>query len=88
MALNGLTPAERNRRVQQGRNLAALREERTGLSPEQFGAQIGVAGQTIRNLESGRGRPHVRVKSAIAAGLEMPMATIFPPERKRTAVPA
>ncbi len=88
MPSNGLSPAERNRRVQQGARLAALREERTGLSPEQFGAQIGVAGQTIRNLEAGRGRPHVRVKFAIALGLDMPMRTVFPPERIRTAVPA
>lgn len=82
MQSNGLSPAERTRRIEQGRHLAALREERTGLSPEQFGARIGVTGQTIRNLEDGKGRPQVRTKFAIAAGLDLPMAKLFPAERK------
>lgn len=89
-----LSPAERKRRIAHGQRLAALREERTGLSQEAFGLEIGVDGSTIRNIEAGRGsrHPHVRVKFAIAKGLDLPMAEVFPPDRQRvthrTAVPA
>lgn len=88
MRQKGLSKAERDRRAAQGRRIARLREERTGLSPEEFGRLINVDGGTIRNIEAGRGvrRPHVRVMFAIAQGLEMPMPEVFPPERDRQTV--
>lgn len=85
MTPSEISPAERKRRIAQGQRLAALREERTGLSPEAFGLEIGVDGSTIRKIEAGLGtrRPHVRVMFAVAKGLDLPMAEVFPPERSR-----
>lgn len=86
MSPTGLTKAERDRRLAQGQRVARLRISKTGLSPEAFGATIGVNGSTIRNIEAGRGprRPHVRTMFAIARGLEEEVFDLFPPERQRT----
>jgi len=84
MRQNGLSRAERERRVARGKRLARLREERTGLSPEAFGLSIDVDGTTIRNLEAGKvNSPQVRVRFAYARGLGLPMRHVFPSDLDR-----
>lgn len=66
-----------------------LREHRVnlGLSPEAFGARIGVSGMTVRRIEDGY---PLRVRTAflIAQELEVDVIHLWPPPATRRAVAA
>ena len=60
-----------------GNRLRIARIER-GMSPEQFGATVGVSGQTIRRLADGRQkRCTVRSMMLIAQGVGVPVGEMF-----------
>lgn len=54
-----------------------------GLSPEQYGIRIGVSGQTVRNVESGR-VPFLSTQKKFADAQELERGELFPrPTRRR-----
>lgn len=59
-----------------------IREHRLnlGLSPEAFGARVGVSGGTVRRIEDGK---PLRVRTAflIAKELGLPVIELWPPRR-------
>lgn len=60
-----------------GRRLYYARIE-SGLSPEQFGAQVGCSGMTIRRLEDGRlKRPTARTMMLISRQLGVSPRELF-----------
>lgn len=56
-----------------------IREHRInlGLSPERYGARIGVSGGTVRRIEAGMA-PTVRTMFLIASDMEVRVTDLFP----------
>jgi lambda repressor-like predicted transcriptional regulator len=62
-----------------GRRIAA-HLVKTGLSPEDFGNQVGLSGMTIRRLldEAAETRPNNRTKALVAKGLDEDPGLLWP----------
>lgn len=78
-------PTRRKRPAERLKNgtpsLIYLHRTRKGLSPERFGAMVGVSGMTIRRIEDGRAKAsslHPRTKFLIAKHMGMPVEELWP----------
>lgn len=66
-----------------GRRIRAHRMN-LGLSPEQFGWDIGVSGMTVRRIEAG-GNVRVRTAFLIAQSMEVSVTDLWPVARQAVA---